>query len=241
MLARVVRVLETFNVDRTAQTASDIGRRAALPSSTAHRVVDEMVLVGILERGIDGKVRLGMRLWELALRGSMALRLRQVALPHMERVQQRVREHTQLAVLEHNEVLFLERLSHHEAVSNLARVAGRLPVHASSSGLMLLAHAGPEVREEVLSKPLPRVGPGTVTDPEALRRLLANAYRAGYVAAPGYIEAVATGIAVPIRSEGVVIAALSAVQPLQNAVEPTVEILREAAVGIETDLRASRW
>ncbi len=241
MLARVVRILDTFNSDRSAQTPSEIGRKAGLPSSTAHRLVEELQQEGILERGIDGKVRLGMRLWELALRGSTALRLRQVALPHMERVQKRLHEHTQLAVLEQLEVLVLERLSHRDAVSNVARIAGRLPIHAASSGLILLAHAGPELREQVLSQPLQKVGPGTVTDPEEIRRILAHAYQAGYVAARGSIEGVATGIAVPVRSEGVVVAALSTVQPLRDPIEPAVQALREAAVGIETDLRARPW
>lgn len=240
LIERVVRVLDTFGVDRTVQTASAIGRRAGLPSSTAHRLVDELVQAGLLERDDEHRVRLGMRLWELALRGSTALRLRQAALPHMERVQAALREHTQLAVLEQEEALFLERLSHPAAVSNITRVAGRLPLHASSSGLVLLAHADPELRERVLAGPLRAVGPETVTDPAVLRRVLAEARRAGYVAAPGSIEAVSTGVAVPIRDRGSVVAALSAVLPREAAVDPAVRALREAAEFIESDLRASR-
>ena len=143
MTERIVRVLETFTADRTVQTAAEIGRRADLPSSTAHRIVDELVLAGLLERDDEHRVRLGLRLWELALRGSVALRLRQAALPFMERVQARVREHTQLAVLEQDSALFLERLSHPQAGANITRIAGRLPLHASSSGLVLLAYAAP--------------------------------------------------------------------------------------------------
>ncbi|MFD9290303.1 helix-turn-helix domain-containing protein [Streptomyces sp. NPDC060030] len=108
---RIVRVLETFDTDRTVQTAAEIGRRAGLPSSTAHRMVADLVECGLLERDEDQRVHLGMRLWKLALRGSRALRLRQAALPFMERVQARVREHTQLAVQENVETLFIERLS----------------------------------------------------------------------------------------------------------------------------------
>lgn len=115
MLDRVVRILETFSEERTVQTASEISRRACLPSSTAHRLTDDLVAAGLLERDDEHRLRLGMHLWELALRGSTALRLRQAALPHMEAVQAEIREHTQLAVLEQEEALFLERLSHPEA------------------------------------------------------------------------------------------------------------------------------
>ncbi|WP_243077213.1 IclR family transcriptional regulator [Microbacterium sp. SS28] len=236
MTQRIVRVLETFTADRTAQTASEIGRRAGLPSSTAHRVVDDLVREGLLERDEEHRVRLGMRLWELALRGSSALRLRQAALPSMERVQARVREHTQLAVLEHDSALFLERLSHPDAGANITRIAGRLPLHASSSGLVLLAYAEREVQDRVLTGPLAAVGPGTVTDAATLRRVLAGIRRSGFVVSPGSVEAVSTGVAVPVRDEtGEVVAALSVVLPRETPAEVAVtELLRAAR-----DIRAA--
>lgn len=234
---RVVRVLETFTSERTVQTASEIGRRAGLPSSTAHRIVDDLVATGLLDRDEDHRVSLGMRLWELALRGSRALRLRQAALPHMERVQSRIREHTQLAVLEQDSALFLERLSDPAAVSNITRIAGRLPLHASSSGLVLLAYADDELRERVLSERLAPVSTDTVTDAAALRRVLAGIRRTGRVVAPGTIETLATGVAVPVRdASGDVIAALSVVLPRETQPDVAIAELLRAARAIRTDL-----
>jgi DNA-binding IclR family transcriptional regulator len=237
---RVVRVLETFDTDRTVQTVAQIGRRAHLPPSTAQRIVAELTASGLLERDEDGRVRLGLRLWELALRGSRALRLRQAALPHMERVQARVREHTQLAVLEQDEALFLERLSHPDAGANITRIAGRLPLHASSSGLVLLAYAPAALRERVLAGPLRALAPETVTDAARLRRLLAEIRRTGVVVAPGSIESVSTGVAVPIRDAGEVVAALSVVLPRETPPDAAVAALRAAAAGIEASLRTDR-
>lgn len=239
-LDRLVRVLETFDADRTLQTASEIGRRAGLPPSTAHRLVGDLVAAGLLERDEDHRVRLGMRLWELAERGSLALRLRQAALPFMERVQARVREHTQLAVLEQGEALFLERLSHPQAGANITRVAGRLPLHASSSGLVLLAFAAPEVQERVLAGPLTALAPETVTDAAELRRLLARIRRERFVVAAGTVETVSTGVAVPIREgrTGPVIAALSVVLPRDAPTAGALDELRSAATGVEQALRS---
>lgn len=240
MTERLVRVLETFTTERTVQTATEIGRRAGLPSSTAHRIVGELVEAGLLERDEDSRIRLGLRLWELALRGSTALRLRQAALPFMAQVQAEVREHTQLAVLEQDEALFLERLSHPEAGANITRIAGRLPLHASSSGMVLLAHAEPALRERVLARPLRAIAPETVTDAAALARALARIRREGYVVAPGTVEAVSTGVAVPIRDAGEVVAALSVVLPRDADPSASVSALRRAAAGIEAALRADR-
>lgn len=240
MTTRIVRVLETFDVDRTLQTVAQIGRRAGLPTSTAHRIVDDLIDAGLLERDEDLRVRLGVRLWELGQRGSASLRLRQAALPHMHGVQARIREHTQLAVLEQDEALFLERLSHPDAGANVTRIAGRLPLHASSSGLVLLASAPDRVRDRILAGPLRALTAETITDPVVLRRLLAEVRRAGHVVAPGSIEAVSTGVAVPIRDRGTVVAALSVVLPREASTELAVRALRTAATAIEADLVRSR-
>ncbi|MEV6308277.1 IclR family transcriptional regulator [Streptomyces sp. NPDC051840] len=239
---RIVRVLETFDTDRTVQSAAEIGRRARLPSSTAHRMVAELVGCGLLERDEEQRVRLGMRLWELALRGSHALRLRQAALPFMERVQARVREHTQLAVVENGETLFVERLSHPKAGANITRVAGRLPLHASSAGLVLLAHSTEELRERVLAGPLEAVSPETVTDPARLRLDLARVLRDGFVVSPGSVEGVSTGVAVPVRERpaGPVIAALSVVLPRDTPPGQAIGELRAAASGIAAAYAATR-
>lgn len=227
---RLVRVLETFTPTRTVQTAAEIGRRADLPSSTAHRIVNELVEAGFLERDEDRRIRIGMRLWELATRSSDALRLRQLAMPAMERVQARVRQHTQLAILEQDEALFLERLSDPHSGANITRVAGRLPLHAASSGLVLLAYGSRDLQERVLTGALSPVSRETITDPAALRRKLAEVRQLGHAVAPGFIEAVSTGVAVPVRDNtGSVVAALSVVLPREEPVEPTIVELRHAA------------
>jgi DNA-binding IclR family transcriptional regulator len=186
-----------------------------------------------------------MRLWELTTRGSHALRLRQLALPFMEEVQAQVREHTQLGVLEHDEVLFLERLSAPNAGANITRIAGRLPLHASSSGLVLLANAPTAAQARYLSGPLAPVSAETITDPEALRRKLSEVRRLGYSFAPGYIEQVSTGIAVPVSDTSGVIAALSVVVPrtdprvANDRPDAVVTVLKRAASGIGAALASS--
>lgn len=233
MTDRLVRVLETFTPTCTAQTVSGIGRRADLPPSTAHRIVGDLLAAGLLERGPDAKVRVGVRLWELATRSSSALSLRQAALPFMERVQARLHEHTQLVVLEDEAALCIERLSAPDAGENITRIAGRLPLHASSSGLVLLAFADDGLRAHVLAGSLRRLAAETITDPAQLAAKLAEIRRVGYAVAPGYVSPVSTGVAVPVRdASGDVVAALSSVLPRGANPESAVLELTSAARGI---------
>lgn len=234
MVERIVRILAAFGPGRTDLTASEVARRAGLPMSSAHRIVGDLLRSGLLERDLEGRVRIGMRLWELTTRGSRALALRQAALPAMERVQAAVAEHVQLCVLDQDEVLVIEQLSTADAVSNVTTVAGRLPLHASSSGLVLLAFGRQSLRTRVLARPLPAVGPGTITDPVVLARRLEAVRRDGSAILPASIESVATGISVPVFDRaGTIVAALSAVVPTGWGHErETLEALRTAAAAV---------
>ena len=242
LISRVVRILETFDNDRTSRSMSDIARRTGLPSSTTHRLIAELAEHGLLERDDRGNVHVGMRLWELAMRGSQALRLRQIAIPFMEDVQSKVRQHTQLAVLEDDEALFIERLSGRESGANITRIAGRLPLHASSSGLVLLAFGGEELQERVLASPLRPRSAETITEPTALVAKLAEIRRIGHAIAPGYIAPESTGIAVPVRGpSGAVLAALSVVLPREETRhDATILYLKSAAQGISREMKAAQ-
>jgi len=232
MVSRIARVLEVFGTDARVVSVSELARRADLHVATASRLVEQLVSVGWLQRDADRKVRIGVRLWEVASRASPTLPLREAAMPFMEDLHAVVRHHTQLGVLEGEEVLFLERLSARDAVINLTRIAGRLPLHASSSGQVLLAHAPVELQEKVLGGQRQAFTRYTMTDAKALRARLADIRRQGYTFCPGYIDERATGIAVPVRRNGEVVAALSVVVPNDDTARTAIPALQAAALGI---------
>ncbi|GLY34470.1 IclR family transcriptional regulator [Amycolatopsis sp. NBRC 101858] len=237
VLTRVVRIFETFEPDAPALRVTDVARRAGLHVATASRLIEELVGHGWLLRDTDRRVRVGVRLWELASRASPTLGLREAAMPFMEDLHAVVGHHTQLAVLEDQEVLFVERLSAPGAVVNVTRVAGRLPLHASSSGLVLLAHASAELQEQVLAGPLEAFRRTTLTDSARLRRFLADVRRDGYAYCAGFIDEETTGIAVPLRGRGGdVVAALSVIVPNDDSARMQIPALRAAARGISRTL-----
>ena len=132
-LARAVRILDCFTPDEPALPVSEIARRAGLHVATASRLVAELVDHGLLARGPDRAVRIGMRMWELASRASPTLSLREAAMPFLEDLHAVVGHHAQLGVRDGDEVLFVERLTAREAVVNFTRVAGRLSTRCCSS------------------------------------------------------------------------------------------------------------
>jgi DNA-binding IclR family transcriptional regulator len=241
VLTRHLALLGAFDVDAAFLTLSQLSRRSGLPMSSTHRLVTELESHGLVERVEDGTYRLGLQLWELAARTPGALGLREIALPYMQEVQAIVGEHTQLGVLQGTDVLFLERLSTKHAVINLTLVGGRLPLHASSSGLVLLAHSAPTLQDAVLAVPLERFTHQTISSPAELRRALGQIRREGYAVGNGYIHPEARGIAVPVLGAADnVIAALAVIVPNDDKpVAPFVDLLRAAARQVRDALHAA--
>jgi DNA-binding IclR family transcriptional regulator len=238
VLARAVRIFEAFTPEEPALTVSEISRRSGLHVATASRLVAELVSYGFLTRD-DRRVRIGMRLWELATWASPSLSLRNAAMPFMEGVHDVVGHHVQLGVLDGDEVLFLERLTAPEAVINYTRIAGRLPLHASSSGLVLLAHGPADLRARVLDGHLDRYTPDTPATAARLRAVLAEVRRQGYAYCPGYVHPDALGIAAPVRdARGEVVAALAVIVPNVAGGSSVVPVVRTAARGVSRALGA---
>ena len=144
-LARAVRILDAFTPEEPALPVSVLARRAGLHVATASRLVAELVAQGLLTRGPDREVRIGLRMWELAARASPTLSLRDAAMPFLEDVHAVVGHHAQLGVRDGDEVLFVERLTARDAVINYSRIAGRLPLHVTlvGHGAARLRPAGP--------------------------------------------------------------------------------------------------
>ncbi|BFO17310.1 hypothetical protein SHKM778_36980 [Streptomyces sp. KM77-8] len=143
---RLLSVLAAFDHEHPALTLTDIGRRAGLSLSTAHRLVGELARWGALERDASGTYHVGLRLWELAALAPRGPALRQVALPYLEDLYEATHENVQLAVRDGREVVYTEWLSGRSAVGVHIRVGGRWPLHATGVGLALLAHSAPPSR-----------------------------------------------------------------------------------------------
>jgi DNA-binding IclR family transcriptional regulator len=237
-LTRAVRVLESFTPEEPELRVTEIARRSGLHVATASRIVGQLAEHGLLSRSADRRVRIGMRMWELASRASPTRSLRDAAMPYLEDLHAVVGHHVQLAVPDGEEVLFLERLTARDAVINYSRIAGRLPLHISSSGLVFLAYGPADLTERVLARPLERYTAATITSPQRLRATLDQVRRQGYALLAGHVHEDATGIAVPVRDGlGQVVAALSVIVPNDEGAVSAVPALLAAARGIGRSLR----
>ena len=140
-------------------------------------------------------------MWELSNRASDAVDLASVARPHMMGVHEFVGENTQLGILREREVLIIERMSAPNAVIHRSKTAGRLPAHASSCGLVLLAYAPKHVREAYLrGRCLPSRRRRQRILPLCARCSLDPSHH--FAELSGHIDEGTTGITVPVFDAG---------------------------------------
>ncbi|NYD43785.1 IclR family transcriptional regulator domain-containing protein [Nocardioides panaciterrulae] len=234
--SRALALLGAFDERHRRLTLSQLAGRAGLPVATAHRLVAELVAWGALARTGSGEYVVGRRLWDLGLLAPVQTGLRQVASPFLHDLYGTTLATVHLAVRDRVEVLYLDRLSGHASVPVVSRIGSRLPLHATGVGKVLLAHAPAPVQEQALAR-LTRVTPYTVTQPGLLRRQLARVLREGYATTVEEMSLGACSVAVPIRQDEEVVAALGIVVPSLKKDRPRlVAALQVAAQGVGRSL-----
>ncbi len=237
---RTLAVLGAFGPGHSALSLSEISRRTGLSLTTTHRLVGELRDWGALERGRDGRYGIGLRILEVGALAPQGLQLRELALPFLDDLHHATRANVHLAVRDGHDVVYVESLRARGAVQVLSRLGGRWPMHATGTGQVLLAFAGPEVQDEVLASPLRRFTANTITDVDALRRTLAEVRRTGVAIAANQLTAEALALAVPVRGPGDEVVAAVGVTVHRAAVRnhALVPVLAATARGISRTLGA---
>jgi DNA-binding IclR family transcriptional regulator len=217
VLGKARLILEAFRLDDIDLSLSELSRRTGISKASVHRLAQELLAWGMLERsGTD--YRLGMRAFELGSRVPRFRVLRDTLRPYMERLHFATQEIVHLAVLDGLEVLYLEKITGDVRVARPSRIAGRMPLHCTATGKVLLAYATASLLEEVLARPLERRTPSTIVAPEVLREQMSRARNAGHATeneetAIGYCS-----VAVPLfGSSGLVLGAMSITAPTYRA------------------------
>src|SRR5205814_6798796 len=156
---------------------TDLARRLEVHKSTAFRLLSTLEEHGLVEQNpTTEKYRLGYGLVRLAGAVVAELDLARASRSVLQELATRTGETVNLAILQGDQVVNIDQIAAPNLVVNVNWVGKQTPLHATSNGKVLLAHLAEEERRRVLSRPLPRLTPRTLTHPHAreneLRRLV---------------------------------------------------------------------
>ena len=228
----VLEILAAHGEAGVTEVAAELG----VHKSTAFRLVAVLESRGFVEQLADrGKYRLGFGVVRLAGAAAAQLDLAQQGRPVCEALAADLEETVNIAILGSDRAVNVSQVRGPAALSTHNWVGQGTPLHATSSGKVLLAFAPDAVRKSVLSRELQRFTAATITDPEELRQHLDLIVEQGWGSTVEEFEAGLNAVAAPVRdADGTVIAALSVSGPsFRMAAEDFPRLARRVVSGAD--------
>jgi IclR family transcriptional regulator, acetate operon repressor len=189
---------------------TEAAARAGLPKSTVARLLAALVAAGAVERVPGGTdYRVGGRMATLAAGGRPTRSLVAVARPHLVALAAGVGEAAGLSIPDGDLVHYVDQVDSPHPVGVRDWTGTRLPMHAVSSGLVMLAHRPPAEVDAYLARPLERFTPATVVEPAVVRERLRRVLLDGYAWTAEEVAEGITSVAAALADEdGEVVAAI---------------------------------
>jgi DNA-binding IclR family transcriptional regulator len=189
---------------------TEVAERAGLPKSTAARLLSTLAHEGAVEQiPGDTQWRLGPRLVTLAGGFTLARSLAALARPTLTDLAELSGEAAGLSVPDGDLVHYIDQVDTPNPVQVRDWTGARAPLHAVSSGQVLLAFRAPAAIERYLGGPMERFTARTLADADALRERLQSIRRKGYTWAIEEFDPGISSVAAPIADgSGEVIAAV---------------------------------
>lgn len=236
VIARAAAILDAVAGGTTGVRA--LARATGLPVSSVHRLVAQLVDVRVLER-LDGRVRLGPRLFELGSQVPLHRGLREAAEPIMEDLRSVTRQRVHLAVLDGVDVVYVRILGPNIGLGSA--VGGRMPAHATGVGKVILAYSPRSVVQEQIEAGLPRLTPRTIVTPGGLAQELRKIRSVGMALELEESTIGASCVAAPVfGSDRKIRAGLSVSGPTRSIDASTLGVaVRTAAFTLSRALRDS--
>lgn len=237
---RAVSVLEILARHGEAGV-TEIADELDVHKSTAFRLLGVLENRGLVAQAKDrGKYYLKLRRAAPGRRGRSAARHLAGGRPRLPRTRRRAGRDGQ-----HRRAGRRRGCQHHAGsrhrLGDRAELARQThPLHATSSGKVLLAHMPPTLREGLLARPLPRFTERTITGASMLRAELEAVVEQGYGLTIEELELGLAAVAAPIRAhDGKVIASISVSGPVYRLNTDRLPELakRTVAVGAELSRR----
>lgn len=141
VLERVFALLDVLAQHRDPVPLKHISQLTSLHPSTAHRILNDLVLGRLVDRPEAGHYRLGMRLLELGNTVKARLDVREAALAPMRELHRLTHQPVNLSLRQGDEIVYVERAySERSGMQVVRAIGGRAPLHLTSVGKLFLAH-----------------------------------------------------------------------------------------------------
>ncbi|HBP31070.1 MAG: IclR family transcriptional regulator [Advenella sp.] len=153
-LERGIDILRAFRPGADLIGNSELAERTGLAPATVSRLTQTLVRTGMLDyEARERAYRLAAPLLSFGHAMRSASPVLKIAAPLMQRVAQAHKINVGIAVIDHDEMVYLESVRFNKKVSLRNVVAGqRVPIELTSLGRAYLASMAPQARDELMQR-----------------------------------------------------------------------------------------
>jgi IclR family KDG regulon transcriptional repressor len=180
-VSRAALILQ-YLADHDDQSVTEIAKVISMPKSSAHSILSTLDHYNLVEKDErTNRYHLGLKLIELGYQAQEELGLVKVARPFLQGLNQVTDETVHLAVLDHNEVLYIDCVESRLRLRTYSVIGVRAPLYCTSVGKALLAwQSEADINNYISSTELATETPLTITDEAALRIEMKRVRSQGY-------------------------------------------------------------
>lgn len=181
VIERMFALMNMLAEKEGLSSLKEISEKTNLHPSTAHRILNDLVIGRFVDRPESGQYRLGMRLLELGNYVKARLNVRDAAIKPMRELHQLTQQPVNLSVRQGDEIVYIERAySERSGMQVVRAIGGRAPLHLTSVGKLFLAADDPNrVRAYATKTGLNGHTKNSITQLHLLEKELAKARQYG--------------------------------------------------------------
>lgn len=199
---RALEVLGCFSAEHPERSVSEVAASSGLDRATARRLLRTLESLGYLASSAS-RYRLTPRVLRLGYATVAAQTFPELVQPYLDEVAHAVDHSCSLAVLDEDAAVFIARAAVRRVMTITLAPGARVPACASAVGRALLTGLEQEeLRDYLRHVPQVPYTDRTVTEPEEIARLVAEARGQGWVLLDQELEAGVRSVAVPIHDSG---------------------------------------
>lgn len=241
-VAKALRILNLLAEHRREMSLGEIAKEMQLAKSTAYGLLATLRDFGYIEQSpLDGKYRLGIRLFEVGSIVANSWDVRHVAAPFIQALVDKLGETVHLVVLDKGEVVYIDKRESTKSLRIVSQVGTRLPAHCTGVGKVFLANLSiDEVKQIITAKGLARYTKNTITEFNRLEEELKRVREQGYAIDNEEIMESLRCVAVPLWDHtGKVCAAMSVSGPKSRFEGEELESIVDLMVRIGQEISTS--
>jgi len=239
VIDRAAEILDCFGFDHQELSVSEIGAKTGLHRSTAHRILMALEYNDLIKQNPStGKYHLGIKLFKLGHQAVSQLNLREICRPFLSRLMNDTKETIHLAVLDDDQVLYLDKVEGPHALRMPSRVGRYIPTYCTSLGKAMLSCLDDQEVKSILRRQT--LKPHTENTVKNINQLLADlrsVRKRGYAVDNEEIEIGLRCVGAPLRDyTGGMVGAISVAAPSARLSEKNTPVIGRMVIAIAAEI-----